>query len=94
MEGRVLHVGSLVPASLFFWLAKASAAWDGGAVRLLAPTNKDSERRSTLFCLFFPLRVFLSLSRSVRIHSTLSQVAKNLNLYRGLYSTPSFEINF
>lgn len=63
MEGRVLHVGSLVPASLFFWLAKASAAWDGGAVRLLAPTNKDSERRSTLFCLFFPLCVFsLSLS--------------------------------
>lgn len=84
--------------SFFFRLAKASAAWDGGAVRLLAPTNKDSERRSLLFCLFFPLCTVsicvFSLSRSVRIHSTLSQVAKNLNLYCGLYSNPSFEINF
>lgn len=55
MERGVLVVGScvaaVVPASIF-GLAKASAAWDGGTVRLLALTNKDSERRSILFFFF------------------------------------------
>lgn len=43
-----------VPADLFFlffsffWLTKASAAWDGETVRLLALANKDSEKRSFL----------------------------------------------
>lgn len=78
----------------FFRFAKASAAWDGGAVRLLALTNKDSQRRSILFLFVQFLSVCFSLSRSVRIHSTLSQVAKNLNLYCGLHSHPSFKIHF
>lgn len=44
-------VASAVPGSLF-QLAKASAAWDGGAVRLSALTNKDSEMRSNLFFIY------------------------------------------
>lgn len=45
-------VAAAVPESLSP-LAKASTAWDGGAVRLLAAPNKDSEMRSNLFLFFF-----------------------------------------
>lgn len=44
---RRSSVASAVPGSLF-QLAKASSAWDGGAVRLSALTNKASEMRSNL----------------------------------------------
>jgi len=54
MERGALILGScvveVVLASLS-QLAKASAVWDGEVARLLALTNKDSERRSIL--LFF-----------------------------------------
>lgn len=48
---RRSSVASAVPGSLFE-LAKASAVWVGGAVRLSALTNKDSETRSNLFFIY------------------------------------------
>lgn len=54
---RRSSVAFAVPASLFE-LAKASAAWDGGAVRLSALTNKDSEMRSNLFFNLYIIQLF------------------------------------
>lgn len=59
-------VAAVVPASLF-QLAKASAAWDGGTARLLALTNKDSEKRSILFLTFFFLNSSLCFSLKVSV---------------------------
>lgn len=78
-----------VPADLFFlffsffWLAKASAAWDGETVRLLALANKDSEKRSFLSFFLTLYRIHLSFFRLTlkEIYFTHSQVAEDLNLY-------------
>lgn len=52
LERGALAVGCLCfgccARNSFFRLAKASAAWDGGTVRLLTLTNKDTEKRSAL----------------------------------------------
>lgn len=57
-------VAAAVPES-FPPLAKASTAWDGGAVRLLPPPNKDSEMRSNLLFFIQFLSRFLIFSLSV-----------------------------
>lgn len=79
----VLVLQLLCQESLF-GLAKASAAWDGGTVRLLTLTNKDSEVNSffdSFYISSLSLFLILFVSFSLHIHFTHSQAAQDLNSY-------------
>lgn len=83
LNERRSSVASAVPGSLFE-LAKASAAWDGGAVRLSALTNKDSGMRSNLF---FFIYIFFNSSTN----SSLSLSDSFASCLNPFYTFPSGE---